>query len=140
MGTWALNSSPENVTEAIASAMEAGYRHFDGATAYNNQKMIAPGIKEGLRRTGLKRSDIWITSKIWSNKHAGQVKAGMDQNAQELGLDYVDLTLMHFPVGGSLLFPKYDYVDVCISLTHLLRERMLILFIKDLERNGEIRW
>jgi alcohol dehydrogenase (NADP+) len=48
--------------------MEAGYRHFDGATAYQNQKNVSAGIKEGLRRTGLKRSDIWITTKIWSTR------------------------------------------------------------------------
>jgi diketogulonate reductase-like aldo/keto reductase len=67
LGTWNLQGL-ENTTEAIVAAMQAGYRHFDGATAYQNQKNVAAGIKEGLKRTGLKRSDIWVTTKIWSTR------------------------------------------------------------------------
>jgi alcohol dehydrogenase (NADP+) len=66
-GTWNL-SEPKNCTEAVAQAVEAGYRHFDGATAYTNQDCVGKGLKEGLRRTGLKREDLWVTSKIWSTK------------------------------------------------------------------------
>lgn len=82
-GTWNLS---RNTTEAVASAIEAGYRHFDCATAYNNQKDIGPGIKLGLERIGLKRSDLWITSKIWGNRHGDQVKSGIETNLKELGM------------------------------------------------------
>ena len=68
-GTWDLGA---NTTEDVALAIEAGYRHFDCATAYGNQKEIGLGIIEGLKRTGLKRKDLWITSKLWSNKCAVQ--------------------------------------------------------------------
>jgi diketogulonate reductase-like aldo/keto reductase len=81
-GTWNLS---KNTTEIIASAIEAGYRHFDCATSYNNQKDIGSGIKLGLERTGLKRSDLWITSKIWSNRHGDQVENGIDTILSELG-------------------------------------------------------
>lgn len=58
-----------NTTEVIAKAIENGYRHFDAAFIYGNQKDIGPGIKEGLRRTGLSRKDLWITSKLWIDRY-----------------------------------------------------------------------
>lgn len=90
-GTWNLS---RNTTEAVASAIEAGYRHFDCATAYNNQKDIGPGIKLGLERIGLKRSDLWITSKIWGNRHGDQVKSGIETNLKELGMTSYQPQLM----------------------------------------------
>jgi alcohol dehydrogenase (NADP+) len=67
LGTWNIHERGGNVTEIIASAIQSGYRHLDCAYIYGNQKQIALGIKEGLRRTGLERKDLWITSKLWSN-------------------------------------------------------------------------
>jgi alcohol dehydrogenase (NADP+) len=67
-GTWGLELNGGNVTELVASAIQTGYRHIDCATYYGNQKQIAPGIKEGLRRTGLNRGDLWITSKLWNDR------------------------------------------------------------------------
>jgi diketogulonate reductase-like aldo/keto reductase len=54
-----------NTSEGIAQAIVNGFRHLDCAFIYGNQKDVAIGIKEGLRRTGLSRSDLWITSKLW---------------------------------------------------------------------------
>jgi diketogulonate reductase-like aldo/keto reductase len=68
LGTWGIELTSWNVTETIASAIQTGYRHFDCATYYGNQRLIAPGIKEGLRRTGLSRGDLWITSKLWNDR------------------------------------------------------------------------
>lgn len=68
LGTWGIELTGGNVTELIASAIETGYRHIDCAVYYANQKLIGPGIKEGLRRTGLSRSDLWITSKLWNDR------------------------------------------------------------------------
>jgi len=65
LGTWYLRG---NTSEVIAQAIENGYRHIDCAKAYGNQVDIGVGIKEGLKRTGLKRSDLWITSKLWNNR------------------------------------------------------------------------
>jgi len=66
-GTWMLNDD-KNCTEAVAQAIQAGYRHFDGATAYSNQACVGNGLREGLKRTGLKREDLWVTSKLWSSR------------------------------------------------------------------------
>lgn len=66
-GTWMLDDE-KNATEAVAMAMVNGYRHFDCATAYQNQVSIGKGLAEGLKRTGLNRSDIWVSSKLWSTR------------------------------------------------------------------------
>jgi alcohol dehydrogenase (NADP+) len=57
-----------NTSEVIAVAIENGFRHIDCAMAYGNQKAIGVGIKEGLRRTGLSRHDLWITSKHFNDR------------------------------------------------------------------------
>lgn len=65
LGTWGIEG---NTTEVIASAIENGYRHFDCAFAYGNQREVGLGIKEGLKRTGLSRQDIWITGKLFDDR------------------------------------------------------------------------
>lgn len=65
LGTWQLRG---NTSEVIASAIVNGYRHIDCAYAYGNQRDVGIGIKEGLKRTGLSRKDLWITSKLWNSR------------------------------------------------------------------------
>lgn len=65
-GTWNLDKS--NVTEAVSAALEAGYRHIDCATIYGNQKEVGKGIADGLKKAGVNRTDIWITSKLWNDQ------------------------------------------------------------------------
>ncbi|ESZ94425.1 hypothetical protein SBOR_5218 [Sclerotinia borealis F-4128] len=102
-GTWNLNISPENTTEAVAYAIEIGYRQIDCAAAYNNEVDVGRGIKEGLNRAGLKREDIWVTSKLWNDRHGDyeNVEKGLNQTLEDLGLEYLDLYLMHWPIGFS---------------------------------------
>ncbi len=57
-----------NASQVIAAAIVNGFRHIDCAFKYGNQKEIGVGIKEGLKRAGIKRSDLWITSKLWNDK------------------------------------------------------------------------
>lgn len=65
-GTWNLKG--DNVSESVAWAIETGYRHIDCADAYGNEDLVGVGIAMGLAKTGLKREDLWITSKLWNNK------------------------------------------------------------------------
>ncbi|KAE9988883.1 hypothetical protein EG328_005593 [Venturia inaequalis] len=125
-GTWNLS---RNTSEAVAAAVEAGYRHFDCATAYNNQKEVGAGIQLGLQRTGLKRGDLWVTSKIWGNRHGGLVGSGIENNLGELGLEYVDLTLMHFPIGQVGGKSSYDYVATWKEMEKYAGEGKLTRFI-----------
>jgi alcohol dehydrogenase (NADP+) len=60
----------KNATEVVAEAIVNGYRHIDAAFQYGNQRDVGLGIKEGLKRTGLQRSDLWITSKLGGDRYA----------------------------------------------------------------------
>ena len=64
-GTWNLDRS--NATEVVEAAIHAGYRHIDCAAIYGNEKEVGEGIKRGMKKEGIKRNEIWITSKLWNN-------------------------------------------------------------------------
>lgn len=65
-GTWNLEG--KNTTKAVAHAIEAGYRHIDAAAIYRNEPYVGKGIAQGLKRAGLEREDIWVTSKLWNDQ------------------------------------------------------------------------
>ncbi|KAJ9666248.1 hypothetical protein H2201_003682 [Coniosporium apollinis] len=122
-GTWNLKVDPSNTTAAVALAIEAGYRHIDCAAAYGNQPPVGKGIAQGLAAVGLERKDIWVTSKLWNDHHApDKVEDGLDDTLRDLGLDYLDLYLMHWPVGntgkdGEL---EFDYIPTWHAMERLL--------------------
>ena len=66
-GTWNLHG--ENATQAVSIAIQTGYRHIDCATAYGNQKEVGAGIADGIKKAGIKRSQLWITSKLWNTQY-----------------------------------------------------------------------
>ncbi|CAE6471562.1 unnamed protein product [Rhizoctonia solani] len=91
LGTW--KSAPEEVEQAVAFALkEAGYRHIDTAYAYRNEK----GVGQGIKASGVPRNEIFLTTKL-PNTHHGAVQAALDESLSNLGTDYLDLWLMHWP-------------------------------------------
>ena len=72
-GTWNLKESADNTSTAVALAIEAGYRQIDCAAAYGNEKEVGKGIAEGLKKTGLNRKDIWVTSKLWNDQYVHKI-------------------------------------------------------------------
>lgn len=132
-GTWNLKISPENTTAVVSLAIETGYRQIDGAAIYGNEVAVGKGIKQGLEKVGLKRGDIWVTSKLWNNHHGDYetVEAGLNQTLKDLGLDYVDLYLMHWPVGSSSGSNKLDYVKTWKSMIDLPKSKVLNIGISN---------
>ncbi len=92
-GTW--QAKPGEVEKAVEIVLKAGYRHIDCAAIYKNEREVGQGIKN----SGLARSDIFITGKLWNTKHSPKdVEAALDNSLKDLGTDYLDLFLMHWPV------------------------------------------
>lgn len=87
----------QNVAEAVKIAVSCGYRHIDCASVYGNERHIGRAL-QGLFAGGLERKELWITSKLWNDKHGeGDVIASCEQSLADLGLDYLDLYLVHWP-------------------------------------------
>lgn len=67
-GTWNLKESGSNTSDAVAIAIESGYRQIDCAAAYGNEKDVGKGIAKGLKSSKLAREEIWVTSKLWNDQ------------------------------------------------------------------------
>jgi alcohol dehydrogenase (NADP+) len=89
--------SAAEIAETVKGAAAAGYRHFDCASVYGNEAEIGVAFEEIVRR-GIKRENLWITSKLWNDKHGEEaVIASCRQSLADLRLDYLDLYLVHWP-------------------------------------------
>ena len=95
---------PAECVDAVTNALEVGYRHIDTAQMYGNEKEVG----EAIRRSGLDRSEVFVTSKLNNNRHdpADALKA-FDTTLDDLGFDYLDLFLVHWPLPDI----DVDYVD-----------------------------
>lgn len=102
MGTFGSDRfSGEQVAEAVKGAASVGYRHFDCASIYGNEILVGQALRE-VTESGVKREDLWVTSKLWNDKHAQEdVIPSCEKSLRDLQLDYLDLYLVHWP------FPNY---------------------------------
>lgn len=106
-GTYLISS--EDAPAAIRAAIETGYRHIDTASGYRNEEAVGEGMRAGMAATGLSRADLFVTAKLWPGnpewgdqpKSGAQTIEECDASLERLGLDYVDLYLIHAPYGGS---------------------------------------
>ncbi|MGD9940851.1 MAG: aldo/keto reductase [Clostridia bacterium] len=110
MGTFGSDSvSAEKVAEAVIEAAAMGYRHFDCAAVYGNEKQIGGSLRT-IMAGGIPRNELFITSKLWNDKHAeADVIPAFEKSLHDLGLDYLDLYLVHWP------FPNHHAPGVDVS-------------------------
>jgi diketogulonate reductase-like aldo/keto reductase len=90
-GTWQITG--QDAYDATVTAIKAGYRHIDTAMIYKNEEEVGRAIAD----SGIPREELFVTTKLWNTDH-GDVQAAFDLSLNKLGLDYVDLYLMHWPV------------------------------------------
>ncbi|MGP1442428.1 MAG: aldo/keto reductase [Anaerovoracaceae bacterium] len=92
LGTWLIDD--DKAADAVREAVKIGYRHVDTAQAYRNEH----GVGEGIRTCGIDRKDIFITSKVAAeHKSYEEAAAGIDETLKKLGLDYIDMMIIHSP-------------------------------------------
>jgi len=96
LGTW---KSPPGVTQkAVEVALANGYTNLDTANDYNNEPEVGAGIKAALSKGSVKRSDLFIQSKLWNSNHRPEhIKPDLEQTLVDLGLDYLDSFVIHWP-------------------------------------------
>ena len=104
-GLWKVGS--DVAEEVVYNAIREGYRRFDSATDYGNEASVGLGIRRAIEEGIVKRSDLFITSKLWNTYHNPiHVEAALDRNLKDLGLEYLDAYLIHFPV--ALQYVPFD--------------------------------
>ncbi|KAF8161370.1 NADP-dependent oxidoreductase domain-containing protein [Crassisporium funariophilum] len=108
LGTWL--SKPKEVEHAVEYAVRNGYRHLDLAMVYQNQHEVGAALKKVIPSV-VKREELFITSKLWNSSHQPDlVEKELDETLSQLGLEYLDLYLIHWPIAfapGHGLFPPH---------------------------------
>jgi methylglyoxal/glyoxal reductase len=98
LGVWQVGDGSE-VVETIRTAVSAGYRSIDTAAIYGNES----GVGQAIRECGIPRKDLFVTTKLWNDRHGYEpALAAFDESRKRLGLDYLDLYLIHWPSQGRI--------------------------------------
>ena len=97
LGTWRL--TPEQTAATVRTALELGYRHIDAAANYGNETQVGEALRGAFADGLVRREELWITSKLWNDCHEPQeVRPALERSLAQLGLEQLDLYLMHWPV------------------------------------------
>ncbi|XP_050683611.1 aldo-keto reductase AKR2E4-like isoform X2 [Leptidea sinapis] len=98
-----------NLRDVIVRAIDVGYRHFDTASIYETEAEVGQAVRLKIAEGAVHRHDIFITTKLWNTQHRrDQVVSSLKESLKKMGLSYVDLYLMHWPIG---LNEDYSYSD-----------------------------
>ena len=112
LGVW--QTPDDTAVIAVKTALDNGYRHVDTAAAYHNER----GVGDGMRQSGLDRKDIFLTTKLWNDDQGfDSTLRAFDKSLKELGTDYVDLYLIHWPSAH-----RGKYRDTWKAFTRLKEE------------------
>lgn len=137
LGTW--KSKPGEVTQAVKYAIDAGFRHIDCALVYMNEKEVGEGIAAKINEGVVKREDLYLTSKLWNTFHRPElVVPALKRTLNDLGVKYLDLYLIHWPMGykeGDDLMPKDEnektlysdsnFVDIWPQMEQCVRDGLV---------------
>jgi diketogulonate reductase-like aldo/keto reductase len=117
IGLGVFEVDPGETADTVADALAAGYRHVDTASAYGNEREVG----EGIRRSGVDAAEVWVTTKVWIDDFApGDLRRSAESSLRRLGLDRVDLLLMHWPP------PDWDEVGPALGELQRLRDDGLV--------------
>ncbi|AOA63609.1 Aldose reductase [Komagataella phaffii CBS 7435] len=138
LGVWKIPN--ELTAETVYNAIKQGYRLFDGAEDYGNEKEVGQGVRRAIDEGLVKREDLFIVSKLWNNyHHPDNVGKALDRTLSDLGLDYLDLFYIHFPIAFKFVpleekYPpafycgdgnNFHYEDVPLLDTYRALERLV---------------
>lgn len=126
LGTWFIDDA--NVAEAVKAAATLGYRHFDTAQAYGNER----GVGEGIRNCGISREELFVVSKVAAeHKTYEDAKQGIDETLKKMGLDYLDMMIIHSP-------QPWDKVNQCDD-RYVEGNRAAWKALEDAYKEGKLR-
>ncbi|SIT73760.1 aldo/keto reductase [Edaphobacillus lindanitolerans] len=141
LGVFKVEEGPELVN-AVKTAIKHGYRSIDTAAIYENETGVGQGIQEGLKEAGITREDLFVTSKVWNSDLGYESTiAAYEASLERLGLEYLDLYLIHWPVEGK-------YKDAWRALETLYKEGRVksigvsnfqIHHLEDLMKDAEVK-
>jgi len=125
-GVWQV--STDDIVSAVSTALDVGYRHIDTAAAYENEE----GVGQAVRESGIPREDVFVTTKLQNDAHGYESGlAAFEASLDRLGLDYVDLYLIHWPIPAKNL-----YVDTWRAMEKIYADgRIRALGVSNFERN-----
>lgn len=96
-GTWQMPNN-EDTSDIVYHAIEVGYRHIDTAAVYKNEEAVGRGIKKAIDEGLVSREELFVTTKLWNDDQTYELaNKALDDSLDRLGLDYVDLYLIHWP-------------------------------------------
>lgn len=105
LGLWKIEKP--DTADAVRQAIEVGYRHLDSAADYGNESEVGEGIARALAAKLCTREELWVTSKLWNTYHSPEhVQAACEKSLADLGVEYLDLYLIHFPI--SLKYVDFE--------------------------------
>ncbi len=144
-GTYLISN--EETSAAVSRALHAGYRHVDTAEGYGNEDGVGEGIREATAALGLTRDDVFVTTKLWPGnpawgdpaKDSDATTAAFDASLRRLGMDHVDLYLIHAPFAGE---GRLEQWRALVDLRELGRARAIgvsnfsIDHIREIEQAG----
>jgi diketogulonate reductase-like aldo/keto reductase len=116
LGFGTLIPDPLATKQAIATALEVGFRHFDCAERYRNEQAVGDAMQGMLKAGNIRREDVFVTTKLWNNNHRPErVRPAFEASRQRLQVDYVDCYLIHTPFSfqpGNEQDPRDDHGQV----------------------------